>query len=206
MKKSIGLLVLVFLLASFYGCAGTLPPAEFKKQIADNHRLCADDEVTIKLVAADGVVLDDVARQRMESRIREAVKAGKKNAPCMTSDKRSFLLNSKITRYDKGNAFARAMAAGLGQIHIDGDFSLFLSSEAEDNLIAEFTLQKTFAWGGLYGGVTGIEDIETTFAEAVAETIVAPAPKKAEQASPDRKGAQGTGEWRNAYPVAAPHK
>ncbi len=29
-----------------------------------------------------------------------------------------------LTRYDKGNAFARAMLAGLGQIHIDGKVKL----------------------------------------------------------------------------------
>jgi hypothetical protein len=182
MKKGVRFLLLVILIAGFYGCAGTIPSADFKKPITDNYRLCAHDEANVKLVAADGVALNDISRQRLESRLREAINAGKKNAPCKTSDKRSFILDSKITRYDEGNAFARAMLAGLGQIHIDGDFALLLLSATGNEPVAQFTLQKTFAWGGIYGGVTRIEDIEATFAGGVAEAIVAQKQEKAEPA------------------------
>ena len=164
--------MLVALLTGFYGCAGTTPSATFKKPITDNYRLCAADEASVKLVAADGVLLNDIARQRLESRIKQAINAMKQNAVCKTGDKRSFVLDSKITQYDEGNAFARAMLAGLGQIHIDEDFALLLSTTDANDPVAEFALHKTFAWGGLYGGVTGIEKIEDTFARGVAEAIV----------------------------------
>jgi len=69
------------------------------------------------------------------------------------------------------------MMAGLGQIHIDGEFALYLVS-TENEFVGEFALQKTFAWGGLYGGTTRIEDVEPAFAGGVAKAIVAQAPEK----------------------------
>ncbi len=171
MKMSFAVLLSAVYLAGLSGCAGSAPTAEFKKPISDIHRLCLSDEATLKLVAADGVVLNDVSRQRLESRIMQTITEKKKNVPCKTTDKRVFVLNSKITNYDEGNAFARAMLAGLGQIHIDGDFVLNHMSAGNES-VAEFTIQKTFAWGGIYGASTRIEDVEPAFAEGVAEAIV----------------------------------
>lgn len=182
MKKfsySTWILPFVIFFAGLYGCAGTLPTAEFKKPISDSYRLCSNDAANVKLVKADGVELNDLNRQRLESRIREAINERKKNSPCKTILKRSFMLDSIITRYDEGNAFARAMLAGLGKMHIDGDFTLQLLSETGSESVAEFTLQKSFGWGGIYGGVTRIEDIEATFAEGVAEAVVAQAQEDA---------------------------
>ncbi|GAA0711082.1 hypothetical protein GCM10009105_12760 [Dokdonella soli] len=76
-----------------------------------------------------------------------------------------------ITRYEKGNAFARAMLAGLGQIHIDGDVQVY--AMPEHNRTMAFSVQKTFAWGGIYGGTTTIEDIEQSFAESIANALTA---------------------------------
>ena len=74
-----------------------------------------------------------------------------------------------LKRYEKGNAFARAMLAGLGQIHIEGTVKV-INCENE-NKICEFELDKTFAWGGIYGASTSMEDIERTFADGIAETV-----------------------------------
>jgi hypothetical protein len=38
-------------------------------------------------------------------------------------------------------------------------------------LVEEFDMQKTFAWGGIYGASTSIEEIEDTFADGVAATV-----------------------------------
>ncbi len=61
------------------------------------------------------------------------------------------------------------MLAGLGQIHIDGTVQLY--QMPEHKLIGEFDMKKTFAWGGIYGAATGMEDIETTFADGVAAAV-----------------------------------
>jgi len=74
-----------------------------------------------------------------------------------------------ITRYDRGNAFARQMLAGLGSMHIDANVGL--SDYETKQTLGTFECKKTFAWGGMYGGSTTIENIEEGFAKAVAASI-----------------------------------
>jgi hypothetical protein len=62
-----------------------------------------------------------------------------------------------FTRYDAGNAFARFMMAGLGQIRIDADV-IFLDGNTGD-AIAKYQVSKDFSFGGIYGGTTRIEDV-----------------------------------------------
>ncbi len=171
MKKGLIFLFLIASFAGFYGCSTTAPTAQFSKPISDSHRLCANDDATIKLTVADGVPLQENGRLRLADMMTNAINLKKKNAQCNTTDKRAFILNSKITQYEEGSAFARFMLAGLGQIHIDGDFSLFLAT-SEKEPVAEFTLQKTFAWGGIHGGSTDIKDVEPAFVQGVADAIV----------------------------------
>jgi hypothetical protein len=75
-----------------------------------------------------------------------------------------------IKTYDKGNAFARAMLAGLGQMmHIDAD--VVLKDPRSGATFGTYDVDKTFAWGGVYGASTRIEDIEDGFAQSVAAAI-----------------------------------
>lgn len=69
--------------------------------------------------------------------------------------------------YDEGNALARFMLAGLGQIHIAANVQLIDATSG--NVTARYFVSKTFAWGGLYGGSTTIEDVEKGFAESVTD-------------------------------------
>ena len=179
MAKTSRTLFFVVFLASFYGCAGTIPSANFKKPLNETYRLCAYDEATVRLAPADNVTLNDISRQRLQNCIKDAINLKKNEIPCRSSEKRSFILDSRITRYDEGSAFARFMLAGLGQIHIDGDFDLLLLSQKDSSneSVAQFSLSKTFAWGGIYGGTTRIEDIEITFAGGVADAIIVPVQK-----------------------------
>lgn len=75
-----------------------------------------------------------------------------------------------ITRYESGSRFARMMMAGLGQMHIDGELVLF--DQASGRELSRKLISKTFAWGGLYGGLTDIRDVEEGFAEAVVNAIL----------------------------------
>jgi len=63
-----------------------------------------------------------------------------------------------IKRYDEGDAFYRLMLMGLGQIHIDADVALVDS--ATKNQLAQYEVTKTFAWGGYFGALIGIKDVE----------------------------------------------
>lgn len=72
-----------------------------------------------------------------------------------------------FTTYDRGNAFARVMLAGLGQIHIAANVRLIDATSG--NVAASYDVKKTFAWGGVYGGSTTIEDVEKGFAASVVD-------------------------------------
>lgn len=71
-----------------------------------------------------------------------------------------------FTEYDKGNAFARFMLAGLGQIRIGAN--VLLIEPANNRTVGEFEVSKVFAFGGIYGGTTRVEDVEDGFARSVA--------------------------------------
>ena len=57
------------------------------------------------------------------------------------------------------------MVAGLGQIHIAADVQLI--DVASGHVLARYTIEKIFAWGGMYGGSTTVEDVEAGFAQSV---------------------------------------
>lgn len=161
---------LAVILAALFlsGCASTTPKAAFSQEIAVGSRVAANDEVTAKVTAAPGVEILDLEKTRIEQRIEERV-AAKKVLNAAGATAKSFAIELELTRYQKGNAFARAMLAGLGQIHIDGVVTVF--ELPEHRQVGAFKIKKTFAWGGLYGGTTSMEDIERTFADGVAAAV-----------------------------------
>ena len=74
-----------------------------------------------------------------------------------------------ITQYDEGNRFARFMLIGLGQIHLEGDV-VFIDATDEKE-VGRYKVSKDFAFGGIYGGITGMEDVEKGFAKSVAQIV-----------------------------------
>jgi hypothetical protein len=116
----------------------------------------------------DGVAIEELEKQRLAQRIQEKIEMFKMSNPD-SGDKREFELTVFMTRYEKGNAFARAMIAGLGRIHLDARVEVFRLPGREK--VAEFEINKMFAWGGVYGAVTTVEDVEKGFAEGVAEAV-----------------------------------
>jgi hypothetical protein len=73
-----------------------------------------------------------------------------------------------FTRFDRGNAFARAMLAGLGQIKINATVSLWDNNQKQ---VAQYDVSKDFAFGGVVGATTTVEDVEEGFAKSVAEIV-----------------------------------
>ena len=74
-----------------------------------------------------------------------------------------------FTDYDEGNVVARLFLAGLGQIKLGADV-VFLDA-ATGQEIARYKLSKQFAFGGIYGGTTRMEDVEEGFAKSVVEIV-----------------------------------
>jgi hypothetical protein len=73
-----------------------------------------------------------------------------------------------FTKFDRGNAFARFMLAGLGQIRIEATVFLVDNTGRE---VGKYEVAKDFSLGGMYGGSTTVEDVEDGFAKSVAEIV-----------------------------------
>jgi hypothetical protein len=156
------------------GCASTSPRASFKEALPRELHIDANDTAGVRVEAADGIVVEEHEKQRLARVIQQKIDMQKlRNANA--ADKREFELAVLMTRYDKGNAFARALLAGIGRIHVDASVTVLALPQRRK--VAEFDIDKTFAWGGIYGAVTRVEDVEEGFAEGVAEAVTH-APKK----------------------------
>lgn len=179
MRKALVVTFLAMGVVMLVGCASTAPKANFSQAIATESRVMATDEISVNVDAATGVemlpsdktLLAEIIKQKVDQRKIANVREG---------EKREYEVDLKVTRFAKGNAFARAMLAGLGQIHLDGEVTLVSLPDRKEE--GKFTLSKTFAWGGVYGAATSMEDIEKTFGDAVAAALTgqaeAPATKK----------------------------
>lgn len=128
--------------------------------------------VRLSVTPADGSYIPRSAASRIRALIVRDV--GRHHlgriAPTNTSSAAPALeMHVQITRYEEGDALARLMLAGLGQIHIEGDVRIYGADAAD--VLAWYEVAKTFAWGGTYGAATSIRDVEVGFAKTVAGII-----------------------------------
>jgi hypothetical protein len=86
------------------------------------------------------------------------------------------------TTYDEGNRFARFMLAGLGGIKIHSD--VVVKTATSDDAISRAEVGKTFRWGGIYGGITDMTEVEKWFAEEIAKTFAGIIGMKATEEQP----------------------
>jgi hypothetical protein len=159
------------------GCAGTPPSAKFTHNMISDSRVAASDSAEVTIEIAEHIEVLPSDRDRVAQKIKARIDA-RKLTNTASSEPRSFQVVLHVTRYEKGNRFARAMLAGLGQIHLEGTIAVY--QMPAHTLVEEFDMQKTFAWGGVYGASTSMEEIEDTFADGVAATVTGqdhPAPK-----------------------------
>ena len=161
-------IVLVASVSILVGCAGTAPKATFVQQPKENVRVDTNDITVINVVPSTGVMLTEAEKQRLASLIDQQISV-KKALNGAGGETVNYDVDVLVTRYEKGSAVARLISAGLGQIHIDSTVRLFKTEGHE--LLSEFTLSKTFAWGGGYGAATHIEDVEPAFAEGIATAL-----------------------------------
>ena len=153
----------------FSGCASTAPKADFTQGgMALSTHVAANDQIKASVVTAADVSLLDIEKTRIAQRIEERVRA-KKIRNTAGAENKNYEVEVTLTRYEKGSAFARAMLAGLGQIHVDGNVRLY--ELPAHKKVGDFLIKKTFAWGGIYGATVSMEDIEATFADGVAAAL-----------------------------------
>ena len=159
------------------GCAGAAASVRPIDAASSRQDLSQYRALGLRMIKADSATMSSQDLDRILARIVTVIQAkqparfSEVNGPT-TGDAASAVLDVTVTvtRYDEGSAFARAMLAGLGQIHIDGTVSL--RDRARDVPLGEYEVNKTFAWGGVYGASTSIRDVEEGFAQGVATLIL----------------------------------
>jgi len=103
------------------GCASTMPKPEFSKQIAPESQIASTDEAKVQVETGKNASMIEAEKTRMTEKIKQKIDERKMKNSSNSSGK-TYEIVLVITKYEKGNAFARAMLAGLGKIHINGDF------------------------------------------------------------------------------------
>lgn len=157
--------LVVFLAA----CAGTVnaptltsaPPPGFDAARVPIGQVSGEAGLGVAMIPSDVARVTQKVQAALTAEYPTRVIAGRAAAPPGEVN-----IKLQITEYDKGNAFARAMLAGLGSMHIHANVMLVDASTAAT--VATYQVTKDFAWGGLYGGTTSIEDLEDGFAKSVA--------------------------------------
>jgi hypothetical protein len=149
------------------GCAGVPftplqpPPAGYA---ADKF-----DFLAVSVAPHEGVELLAPDKERLTQSIIKQAQASHlghfKGFNPVESSPNTLVLEVEMTRYEKGNAAARLMLAGLGQIHVDG--LVTVKNKDTGAMLGKYAVQRTYFGGGLMGATTSVEQIETQFAVGV---------------------------------------
>jgi hypothetical protein len=171
-RNKFGLLVIAVIIAMFaFGCAGTQGSyTPFVTEGADigkysNLVVEVKNNPDVALAASD----NDRIMAKIVNNLRKDYPSKFKEINPPTPDAETLQAVVNITKYDKGNAFARAMLAGVGGMHINADITL--NDLSTGKCLGKTECTKSFAWGGIYGASTTIEDIEEGFSKGVAASI-----------------------------------
>jgi len=81
-----------------------------------------------------------------------------------------YTLKVVIDKYDEGNAFARFMLIGLGQMHLNGTVELLVGEPPE--VIKSGSFEKNYVVGGIAGGMATMhEDVVSKLGDAIVEAL-----------------------------------
>jgi hypothetical protein len=152
------------------GCANSVSKPVSVQELSPSQKL-AVKVIEVTGEAQNGVVMASDEVDRIVARVKsELASLSSQGIVVASADQMpTTKIRLIITQYDKGSSVARFFLAGLGQIHIDGD--VIFTDAATDAPLARYQVSKQFAFGGIYGAATGIDDVEVGFAKSVAEIL-----------------------------------
>lgn len=153
------------LAVSLAGCAGSVSAPTTIQALSPDQK-SALHVSTITADADSGVAMSDGDFGLISQKVRGYIST--ENPSILADSPAAMKMNIHFTRFDRGNAFARAMLIGLGQIHIEANVSLL---DAGGATTGQYAVSKDFALGGIAGGTTTVEDVEDGFAKSVAEIV-----------------------------------
>jgi len=152
--------------AMLAGCAGSVS-APVAVQAMSSEQKAALKIGDISADADGGLKMSEADFGLIVQKVRTYIDAEK---PGLVVDGAPGATHMKIhfTTFDRGNAFARGMLIGLGQIRIEATVSL---ADASGATVASYKVSKDFALGGVIGATTTVDDVEDGFAKSVAEVV-----------------------------------
>jgi hypothetical protein len=162
------LAAVVLLCVGLSACGSSVARPDVVTALADPHQKLAVVDVTC--TAGPDAKMDSGTLDRMKTGILYELEHAKpaslmsKTSP----DSRPISLKVNFTSYEQGNAAARLMMIGMGQMHIDGDIEII---DASGNTIGVYKIAKQFALGGMVGATTSMTDVEGGFESSVVELV-----------------------------------
>jgi hypothetical protein len=165
----IGLLAALALLClEVSACSSSATRPDVVTALTDPHEKLA--VVNVACTAKPDVKMDPATLERIKGGILVELEHAKPSSLMATANPGSRPVSLKVTftNYDEGNAVARLLMIGAGQIHIDGDIEII---DASGRTIGVYKIAKQFAIGGMIGGTTRIEDVEKGFESSVVEMV-----------------------------------
>jgi hypothetical protein len=164
--KSLAALALLCIGVS--ACGSSVARPDVVTALADPNQKLAVTDVTC--TAGPDVKMDAATLDRIKTGILFELDHAKPASLMAKSNPgfRPVSLKINFTAYEEGNAAARFMLMGLGQMHIDGDIAII---DASGSTIGSYKIAKQFALGGVVGGTTSITDVETGFESSVVELV-----------------------------------
>jgi hypothetical protein len=164
-------LAVVVMVLSMTGCATTslvLKPSEETQA-----QLTRFKNLVVESSTSEGTAISEGVQNRMRDLIRTEIanqcRGRFENISAKPPGSQDLVLHVRFTKYDEGNRFARAMLAGLGSMKIHAEIEV--RDPVSGATYCKGEAGKVFAWGGLYGASTGIEEIERDFAREVARGV-----------------------------------
>ena len=169
--KLVPMIVSAALAGLLAGCAGSVAVPTTLQPLPAQQR----DALHVSAISADaasGLEMSDGDFGLICQKVRGYIEQEAPGVMVDPSNGQALRMKIHFTRFDRGNAFARGMMMGLGQIRIEATVEL---QDASGATVAQYAVAKDFALGGVVGATTNVEDVEDGFAKSVAEIVKAKA-------------------------------
>lgn len=169
LSNAVGLImVTVFSIFLFIGCRSTstaVKPDTFAQY----------KSLVVQLSATEAAGIPDDALSRIKGYIKQQIKQeccphrfeSISDGPARPQD---LLMTVKITEYNRGSSAARFwVGMGAGRMKIEG--MVELKDAATGNKLAGEEISDTYSGGGVIGAMQGMGNVETGFADKVADFL-----------------------------------
>lgn len=131
---------------------------------------------TIKISTLEIETLVDVPEHELEF-MRTDIKNRLSHAQFWSEEPSEYTLKVTIDTYEEGNAFARAILIGLGQMHLNGSVELLAGDPPK--VVKSGYFEKNYVAGGIAGATATMhKDVVVKLGSAIIEALKHPSKKE----------------------------